>query len=177
NERYALKARDEARAAGNASARQTAGLLFDRGLARVEHGDVAGGVHWMAQALKILPDEPEDRPFAPGIRTNLASWGRHLHRPEAPLDADDVTCVVWSPDGQTIAIGHLDGTVRFWDAGTGRPARAALPAARAKDPPVITCLAFSPDGRKLAVGLGAPRGGNAADGVALLWDLSGEQPS
>src|SRR5262249_33303547 len=81
------------------------------------------------------------------------------------------------PDGQTIAIGHLDGTVRFWDAGTGRPARAALPAARAKDPPVITCLAFSPDGRKLAVGLGAPRGGNAADGVALLWDLSGEQPS
>src|SRR5262249_59099055 len=110
-----------------------------------------------------LPDEPEDRTFARVIRTNLASWCGHLHRPEAVLDAEDVTCVVWSPDGRTIATGHLDGTVRFWDAGTGRAARAALPAARAKDPPVVTCLAYGPDGRKLAVGLGAPRGGHAAD--------------
>jgi WD40 repeat protein len=54
--------------------------------------------------------------------------------------------VAWSPEGDRIASTARDGTVRVWEAKTGRQLhliRLGLPA------PYINGVAFSPDGRHL----------------------------
>jgi WD40 repeat protein len=104
-----------------------------------------------------------------------------------------VLCVVYSPDGRTLASGSEDGVVKLWDVVTG-PTRMSRTARKSG---AILSLAFSPDGQSLAVSsktrvviceqLGArslvtplydQRGGRALafapDGVALLMDRGGE---
>ena len=57
---------------------------------------------------------------------------------------DAVTCLAYAPDGQTLATGSKDGTVRLWDA-AGKE-RATLPGHER----MVTALAFAPDGKTLA---------------------------
>jgi predicted NACHT family NTPase len=73
-----------------------------------------------------------------------------------------VHAVAFSPDGQLIATGSEDKTIRIWDAATGeRKERIAH-----TDP--VYCLAFSPDGKTLASG--------GTDKAITLWDVaSGEK--
>src|SRR5262249_15228318 len=65
--------------------------------------------------------------------------------------------VVWMPDGKTIVSGSHLGTIRVWDAATGKELRAF----RAHDGGVSS-LAVSPDGRRLASG--------SWDCTIRLWD-------
>jgi WD40 repeat protein len=71
-----------------------------------------------------------------------------------------ISASAFSPDGSTLAIGHLDGSVTLLDLATGREGRALKRGRR-----WLTHLAFSPDGRTLAAG--------HDDGSATvdLWDL------
>ena len=99
---------------------------------------------------------------------------------------------VFSPDGQLVATASIDGTVKIWDAATGRmlrtfrghagpigrlpellPTIPALSLPQLPRPPVM-CLAFSPDGRRIASGSFSPNLEKLREsrGVVKVWDVA-----
>ncbi|HTU22460.1 MAG TPA: serine/threonine-protein kinase, partial [Gemmataceae bacterium] len=71
----------------------------------------------------------------------------------------DAYCVIYSPDGRTLASAGKDGVIRFWDARTLRP-RGELHGGQGE----INEIAFAPDGKSLASA--------GDDGTIWLWDLA-----
>ncbi len=67
--------------------------------------------------------------------------------------------VAFSQDGSVVATGSTDGTVKLWDARTGRHTRSL-----GLQPVRIYAVAFSPDGRTLAAGSG--------ENIIELWDFA-----
>ena len=72
---------------------------------------------------------------------------------------DVVTSVASSSDGQHLASGSEDGTVRYWDL-----AHLATPLILKDNDGPVTSVAFSPEGQTLAAG--------GWDGTVRLWSLS-----
>lgn len=75
----------------------------------------------------------------------------------------DVQCVAYSPNGKAIASGSYDGTVRIWDATTGKSTREITVPGDGITDANVTALAFSPDGQTLAT---------ASLGSVFLWDVA-----
>ncbi len=69
------------------------------------------------------------------------------------------TTVAWSPDGQRLVSGNINGLAEVWDVETnGRIANAKLHVAR------INAISWSPDGRRVASA--------SDDGEISVWDPS-----
>ena len=82
-----------------------------------------------------------------------------------------VTAVAFHPDGKLIAVGTIDGKVRFFDPKSGAAVGSPLDEGNA----AVWQVAFSPDGRLLAVAVD-PNGvdgfyGQQRQGEVQLWDV------
>jgi WD40 repeat protein len=97
-----------------------------------------------------------DSPIDVWMREQPAIWRQTL-LPEHRLSGS--RCLAFSPDGEVLAVGNVDGTVSLWDMKTGK-AEASLEAGRE----MVSALAFSPDGSLLATA--------SADSRVLLWDVA-----
>ena len=75
----------------------------------------------------------------------------------------DFSSVSFSPDGNTLASGSWDTTVRLWDANTGSPIRTLT-----RHTAWVTSVSFSPDGNTLASG--------SFDKTVRLWDATTGSP-
>ncbi len=67
--------------------------------------------------------------------------------------------VVFSPDGETLAAGSIEGNIRLWDVDDTEKPFAVV---QAHEGPTLS-LVFSPDGRRLASG--------GLDATVRIWDL------
>jgi WD40 repeat protein len=70
----------------------------------------------------------------------------------------DVLAVAWSPDGQFLASGGEDTTIRVWEYGTGKTQHVYRTQAQ------VGAVAFSPDGRLLAA--------SGLNNTVQVWDVA-----
>jgi WD40 repeat protein len=98
-----------------------------------------------------------------GVQIRAATTGQELCKLEKI--AEPVVAVALAPEGKVAAVAERTGSIRVWDALTGR-VRFELEKAGevALDKPVACVLCFAPDGRTLAT--------CGRDGVLRLWDAN-----
>jgi WD40 repeat protein len=73
----------------------------------------------------------------------------------------EIDSVAFAPDGNTVASGCKDATIKLWDAHTGK-LRQTLTGPKNR----LESLAFSPDGKLLASGSGGP------EALVWLWPIA-----
>lgn len=79
-----------------------------------------------------------------------------------------VNCISFSPNGEILASGSSDKTVRLWDIKTGMEKKKLL-----GHPHAINSVAFSPDGKTIASANSGFYGGERVFEVTVrLWDIS-----
>ncbi|KIO28090.1 hypothetical protein M407DRAFT_22720 [Tulasnella calospora MUT 4182] len=77
---------------------------------------------------------------------------------------EGVRCITFSPDGETLASGSDDNTIRCWKVANGLP--VGVPLAGHID--AVTSIAYSPDGKTLASG--------SFDDTIRLWSVETGEP-
>jgi hypothetical protein len=128
--------------------------LWDVGTGKEQHRFKADGVLAIAIA-------PGGTLAVAGKSIELFDVGTGKSVRQLQGHAEAVLAIAFSPDGQMLATGGVDETLRLWDAAKGTVLREW------QEPHGVMALAFSPDGKTLASAGG--------DGAIALWDpMSGE---
>ena len=151
-----------------------AGLAFGAD-GRLFSIDEAGVLrHWAADgkllARHFLSDLETLWCFGPGARLlasgndDLLLWdvatGQLLSRIEQPAESAWLTALAFAADGGTVATGHDDGQLRFWDVASFKFV-GEVPAHPHK---AVSAVAFSPDGKFVAT---------AGEDLAVrVWDAT-----
>jgi WD40 repeat protein len=78
-----------------------------------------------------------------------------------------VTGLSYSPNGRRLASCAVDGTVRVWDLGTGKPVWKK-DAGQTRD--YISCIGYSPDGKYVAAGRWFPVAQGGIGAGLNVWD-------
>ena len=124
----------------------------------VTAGVEATSVAMEAAAAAVVATAAAD---AWATRVALAEQGELLNTLEG--HTDNVNSVAFSPGGQILASGSLDGTVILWRVSDGKLMHSLM-----KNAGSVKSVAFSPDGQVLASG--------SSDGALQLWRVSDGQP-
>jgi WD40 repeat protein len=153
------------------SERLTCRLTCERGQALCEQGQIDLGMLWLVRALELTSADSADLERV--IRVSLNAWAMHLNTIEAVFPWTwGVSGIALSPDGRTVIASYRfgQGTVRFWDAFTGKE----------KDPPIVLAAnsrgaapgvnqaIFSQNGRLIATA--------SDDRTARIWEVATRQP-
>ncbi len=121
-------------------------------------------------ARTARPDQRPAAMFVPSNADNLQVG------PNANADRiENITSVVFSPDGKTVAAGYhgggaVDPGVAVWDVATGK---RRLSLGLSVDEGWVNSVAFSPDGKIIAAGYRAKL--NNAGGAVLWHSATGER--
>ena len=143
------QARDVATQAQNASARQAAGLLLDRGIEDARGGEPVRALHLFVHALEALPaDDPQAGPLERVIRANLSAWAEAVPAPRAHLSsAPRFDEIAYTPDGEVVAATVGDDQVQCFRTDTGQPVGPAIKVPVGQG----AAMEFAADGRSLWV--------------------------
>lgn len=139
----------------------TTHLLRDRALRHCDEGDVGRGLLWLAESLRLVPENDPD--LGRAIHTNLTGWQTQLHPLRALLEHQGrVMAAAWSPDGRLVLTACTDRNARLWDAAAGKlrgkPLRLPHSGSRA---------AFSLDGKMILA---------VAGQEVRLWTMGANEP-
>jgi WD40 repeat protein len=121
------------------------------------------------RALAVSPDDAliavsdNDR-----VRILDSVTGEERHA--LPVQRDYIGALAFSPAGDLLVVGTLDGSVAFWNPESGEEV-----ASLAKQRTGITSLAFSADGDRLAIATGDTRAPNFAQETTsdlAVWNIA-----
>ena len=83
-----------------------------------------------------------------------------------------VRSIAFSPDGQRVLAGALDGTLMSWDVATGTD-RRRFRAAQSTPPAAVWSIAYSPDGQTVVSSGGyVGENGLITGGEVIVWDTA-----
>ena len=140
--------------------------LFDRAVAELERSsgkNVAIAVPLgFPEGVDVLALNNDGRMLAIGVGSVVSIRDQRLHlRETLRLEghAGTVTQLAFSPDGETLASGAMDSTVRLWDVATG-----AMQHKLEGHTEEVSAIAFSSDGKTLASG--------SHDTTVRLWNVA-----
>lgn len=138
----------------------------------VETGALVYTLFGHTDAVTCLSFRPDGKILASGsLDGNIYLWdvtrgeltqkleNQNLMRGQANIYPPHIHSVSFSPDGQMLASGGSDNTIRLWDVVTGVQKQTLIGHASR-----VYCISFSPDSATLVSG--------STDGTIRLWDTN-----